>query len=51
MTCSPRIAPEFGISGRSMSWANKYAIVPSVEVMVAPVRFISGQNWDTENRR
>ena len=43
--------PEFGISGRSMSWASRYAIVPSVEVMVAPTRFISGQNWDTENRR
>ena len=26
-------------------------MVPSVEVMVAPTRFISGQNCDTEKRR
>src|SRR3954467_8804498 len=44
-------APEFGISGRSESCASRYAIVPSVEVIVAPVRFISGQQLDTENLR
>ena len=44
-------APDRGISGRSTSWASRYAIVPSVEVIVAPMRFISGQKFDTENRR
>ncbi len=44
-------APEPGISSRSMSLASRYAIVPSVDVMVAPTRFISGQKFDTENRR
>ena len=44
-------APDCGISGRSSSWASRYAIVPSVDVIVAPVRFISGQKFDTENRR
>ena len=44
-------APDFGISGRSMSWASRYAIVPSVEVIVAPTRFISDQKFETENRR
>ena len=44
-------APERGISGRSKSCASRYAIVPSVDVMVAPVRFISGQKFDTEKRR
>ena len=44
-------APDIGISGRSTSWASRYAIVPSVDVMVAPVRFISGQKLDTENFR
>src|SRR2546423_15203377 len=44
-------APDIGISGRSTSWASRYAIVPRVEVMVAPVRFISGQKLDTENLR
>jgi hypothetical protein len=43
--------PERGISGRSMSWARRYAMVPNVEVMVAPVRFISDQKLDTEKRR
>ena len=43
--------PEFGISGRSTSWASRYAMLPSVEMTVAPVRFISGQKLDTEKRR
>ena len=44
-------APDRGMCGLSTSWARRYAIVPSVEVMVAPVRFISGQKLLTENRR
>ena len=44
-------APDRGISGRSTSWASRYAIVPRVEVTVAPTRFISGQKFDTEKRR
>ena len=44
-------APERGISGRSTSWASRYAIVPRVDVTVAPTRFISGQKFDTEKRR
>src|SRR5205823_8940422 len=44
-------SPERGISDRSVSWASRYAMVPNVDVIVAPVRFISGQNRDTENRR
>src|SRR3954453_19254846 len=43
-------APERGIAGLSTSWASRYAMVPSVDVIVAPVRFISGQNRETEKR-
>ena len=44
-------APEPGISGRSGSEASRNASVPSNETMVAPLRFISGQKFDTEKRR
>ena len=42
-------APDFGIAGRSSSLASRYAIDPSSDTIVAPVRFISGQKLVTEN--